>query len=414
MFFSISFTSIVAGCGGLLTYHIIPKFKEMFIKANLFGVDLNKTTGEKVPEATGVITGCIFLMISFIMIPFTYSDYLMEQNNTPFPHSEFVQLIAALLSITCMLLLGFADDVLDLRWRHKLLLPSMSSLPLLMVYYITTNRTEIVVPTILRWLLGHSIKLGVFYYIYMGLLSVFCTNAINILAGINGLEVGQSIVIAASIIIFNLISLNGGLAHHHRFSLYFLIPYLSTSLALLAHNWYPSRVFAGDTFCYFSGMTFAVVAILGHFSKTLLLFFIPQVFNFVYSLPQLFHLVPCPRHRLPKYNKEMDSVTPSVALFKKDELKYLGKVSLSILTFIRLVSVKEFTVELENDEKEPKTVDMIECNNLTLINLILRITGPMHERTLTTALIVIQILCSVIAFLIRYPLAYILYGEIVV
>ena len=35
--------------------------------------------------------------------------------------------------------------------------------------------------------------------------------------------------------------------------------------------------FPGDTFCYFSGMTLAVVAILGHFSKTLLLFFIPQV-----------------------------------------------------------------------------------------------------------------------------------------
>ena len=66
------------------------------------------------------------------------------------------------------------------------------------------------------WLLGHSIKLGVFLLHLHGLLSVFCTNAINILAGINGLEVGQSIVIAASIIIFNLKSLNGGLAHHHR------------------------------------------------------------------------------------------------------------------------------------------------------------------------------------------------------
>jgi UDP-N-acetylglucosamine--dolichyl-phosphate N-acetylglucosaminephosphotransferase len=33
----------------------------------------------------------------------------------------------------------------------------------------------------------------------------------------------------------------------------------------------------GDTFCYFAGMTFAVVGILGHFSKTMLLFFIPQV-----------------------------------------------------------------------------------------------------------------------------------------
>ena len=112
----------------------------MFIKANLFGVDLNKSSGDKVPEATGVITGCVFLMVCFIMIPFTYSDFLLDNSTSSFPHSEFVQLVAALLSITCMLLLGFADDVLDLRWRHKLLLPSMASLPLLMVYYVTTNR----------------------------------------------------------------------------------------------------------------------------------------------------------------------------------------------------------------------------------------------------------------------------------
>ena len=63
---------------------------------------------------------------------------------------------------------------------------------------------------------------------------------------------------------------------------------------------YPARVFPGDTFCYFTGMAFAVVGINGHFSKTLLLFFIPQIFNFILSCPQLFGLVPCPRHRLPR------------------------------------------------------------------------------------------------------------------
>ena len=36
-------------------------------------------------------------------------------------------------------------------------------------------------------------------------LVVFCTNAINIIAGINGVEVGQSLVIAASIAVFNVI-----------------------------------------------------------------------------------------------------------------------------------------------------------------------------------------------------------------
>lgn len=385
----------------------------MFIKANLYGVDLNKSSGAKVPEAAGVITGCVFLMISFLMIPFTYSDYILDLSVTStFPHSEFVQLIAALLSITCMLLLGFADDVLDLKWRHKLLLPSMASLPLLMVYYVTTNRTEIVVPTMLRWLLGYNISLGLLYYLYMGMLAVFCTNAINILAGINGLEVGQSIIIAVSIAIFNLMSLSGGLAHHHRFSLYFLFPYITTSLGLLVHNWYPSTVFPGDTFCYFSGMTFAVVAILGHFSKTLLLFFIPQVVNFLYSVPQLFHLIPCPRHRLPKYNKETDAVTFSLTCFEKQKLSSPGKFCLRLLAVSRLASIRQVDVKIDNDSDQ--TVEMVECNNLTLINFILRLTGPIKENHLTILLLLLQVISSLLAFTIRYPLAFLLYGEIIV
>jgi UDP-N-acetylglucosamine--dolichyl-phosphate N-acetylglucosaminephosphotransferase len=38
---------------------------------------------------------------------------------------------------------------------------------------------------------GAILELGVLYLVYMGALSVFCTNAINIYAGINGLEAGQ-------------------------------------------------------------------------------------------------------------------------------------------------------------------------------------------------------------------------------
>lgn len=40
---------------------------------------------------------------------------------------------------------------------------------------------------------------GVVYKIHMGLLAVFCTNSINIHAGINGLEVGQTIFIASAV-----------------------------------------------------------------------------------------------------------------------------------------------------------------------------------------------------------------------
>jgi len=40
---------------------------------------------------------------------------------------------------------------------------------------------------------------GRIYKLYMGLLAVFCTNSINIHAGLNGLEIGQTVVIAAAV-----------------------------------------------------------------------------------------------------------------------------------------------------------------------------------------------------------------------
>lgn len=72
----------------------------------------------------------------------------------------------------------------------------------------------------------------------MGMLAVFCTNAINILAGINGLEVGQSLVIAISIILFNFLEITRD-AHNrteHEFSLCIMMPYFATSLALWTFN----------------------------------------------------------------------------------------------------------------------------------------------------------------------------------
>ena len=53
------------------------------------------------------------------------------------------------------------------------------------------------------------VSAGIFYYVYMGMLAVFCTNAINILSGVNGLEVGQSWIIAFSVLMHNLMELSG-------------------------------------------------------------------------------------------------------------------------------------------------------------------------------------------------------------
>ncbi|KAM7337720.1 UDP-N-acetylglucosamine--dolichyl-phosphate N-acetylglucosaminephosphotransferase isoform X1 [Alexandromys fortis] len=386
--------------GFVATVTLIPAFRSHFIAARLCGQDLNKLSRQQIPESQGVISGAVFLIILFCFIPFPFLNCFVEEQCKAFPHHEFVALIGALLAICCMIFLGFADDVLNLRWRHKLLLPTAASLPLLMVYFTNFGNTTIVVPKPFRWILGLHLDLGILYYVYMGLLAVFCTNAINILAGINGLEAGQSLVICASIIVFNLVELEGDYRDDHVFSLYFMIPFFFTTLGLLYHNWYPSQVFVGDTFCYFAGMTFAVVGILGHFSKTMLLFFIPQVFNFLYSLPQLFHIVPCPRHRMPRLNAKTGKLEMSYSKFKTKSLSFLGTFILKVAENLRLV-----TVHRGEDEDGAFT----ECNNMTLINLLLKVFGPIHERNLTLLLLLLQILSSAVTFSIRYQLVRLFY-----
>ena len=74
----------------------------------------------------------------------------------------------------------------------------------------------------------------------MAFLSIFCTNTINILAGVNGIEAGQSIVIAIFIAtndVLYILKPGHPATDAHLFSLYFLLPFIGVSFALLYHNW---------------------------------------------------------------------------------------------------------------------------------------------------------------------------------
>jgi UDP-N-acetylglucosamine--dolichyl-phosphate N-acetylglucosaminephosphotransferase len=128
--------------------------------------------------------------------------------------NRLVDYHVAMLSICFAILLGFADDVIDIKWRNKIVIGIVASLPLVMSY---SGPTSIVVPHTLRPLLctsiegtancaltplgslidvfasvdtaalGGIIELKHLYKVYMVLLVVFCTNSVNIYAGINGL-----------------------------------------------------------------------------------------------------------------------------------------------------------------------------------------------------------------------------------
>ena len=155
-------------------------------------------------------------------------------------------------------------------------------------------------------------------------------------------------------------------------------------------------------------MTIAVVAILGHFSKTALLFFIPQIMNFIFSLPQLFHLLPCPRHRLPRFypciiqkltwpnfdfeinfwrrlNPETGLLNPSVFQFKEKSLKPIGRLILKLYELVGLVKIDHV---VDSDDGSSQS------SNCTLINFAIKILGPIHERDLVIRLLAFQVSCS--------------------
>ena len=305
-----------------------------------------------------------------------------------------------------MIILGILDDSFDMRWRHKFFIPAFAALPMLGLYFVDFGVTHVVVPLPLRPYLGDLIELGGIYYLYMAAISIFCPNCINILAGINGIEVGQSLVIACLIVLNDMLYLRPGVhqphpaADSHLFSIYLLLPFIGVSLALLKQNWCPAKVFVGDTYCYFAGMVFAVVGILGHFSKTLLLLFIPQIFNFIYSAPQLFHIVPCPRHRLPRFNARTGLLEPSVATFSEDKpLNPLVGEVLKILHKLKLLKAEV------NDRGR-----VTQTSNFTILNLWLVWRGPLHEERLAVEILVMQSAIGLLGLWIRHSLARMLFA----
>jgi UDP-N-acetylglucosamine--dolichyl-phosphate N-acetylglucosaminephosphotransferase len=68
--------------------------------------------------------------------------------------------LSAILSLLIATLLGLLDDLFDIRWRHKLPIPLVASVPLLLVYHAEQGNTHVVLPKPFDQLFGTFIDLG--------------------------------------------------------------------------------------------------------------------------------------------------------------------------------------------------------------------------------------------------------------
>lgn len=157
-------------------------------------------------------------------------------------------------------------------------------------------------------------------------------------------------------------------------------------------------------------MTFAVVGILGHFSKMLLLFFIPQILNFAYSVPQLFNWIPCPRHRLPKVNQRTGKLGTSTTTFKQANLPALGQAIVIVVRWACVGCVQAISRNLcawgdccccwwwcwhrtlrLADVDPPDADGVTRMSNLTIINFFIYLCGPMREEQLAIVVLSFQV-----------------------
>eukprot|EP01052_Picozoa_sp_SAG31_P038786 SAG31_NODE_5248_length_2651_cov_1.748041_1_plen_379_part_00 len=310
------FSMLLSVMGYFGTITALPGISEK-LKSKLYGVDLGKkffggaNAGVPIPEGCGIVSGAVFLSCLILTQVFYHGDKMLEYE-------------AAMLTVCFAMMLGLADDVMDIKWKHKILLSVLAALPLVVSY---KGPTSIIVPKAFRWIFaadpscrgadcslttagsatqallrifggdvdsvsgGAILELNYGYHCYMVALVVFATMAINIYAGVNGLEAGQSYVIACGILTMNVIEIIlrldradclenkecADMMANNLFSIMLMAPFAATTLGLLRFNWFPARVFVGDSFPYYAGMTIATAAILGHFSKSVMLLMIPQV-----------------------------------------------------------------------------------------------------------------------------------------
>jgi len=234
------------------TYCALSFFKPIFKGIGITGTDLHKRHKPEIPEGMGIVAGLILCMF-MTRGPVFYCTLLG-------------------------LWIGALDDIIDIRWRTKLLMSTCIYIPL---FQQTT--------TIL--LFGNVLELGILYHVYIILWCIWCGNSINIYAGINGIECGQCLIIACG--------------------LFFVVPgifgYICVCSVLFYFNWFPASIFVGDSWCYLSGAFF--VAVAQHETETLAIMMLPQIVNTLFSLPEL--LGECPRHRMPTYDVKNDVLLPS-------------------------------------------------------------------------------------------------------
>jgi UDP-N-acetylglucosamine--dolichyl-phosphate N-acetylglucosaminephosphotransferase len=245
------------------TYLIVPFWIRKAKQIGLVWEDMNKPTREKNVAGSGGITVVMGAMIGIFLYIAIQTFYFKSSDGVS------IHILAMISTLLLVAGIGLIDDLFGwkkggLSKRSRIILVLFAAVPLMVINAGESNMM--------------GINLGILYpllIIPLGILGA--TTTFNFLAGFNGLETSQGIIILSALAIVTYFTGNSWLS-------VVILCLVASLLAFYIFNANPAKVFPGDTLTYVVGASIAAIAIIGNAEKIALFFFIPYLLETVLKL----------------------------------------------------------------------------------------------------------------------------------
>ncbi len=243
----------------LASFVLFPAMIIRLKKAGIVGKNMHSAIQEEVPEMGGLVIVAGFGAGIFTVIA-------VKTFFNIFPSVDLISILVALSTILIVVLIGIFDDLVSMPQQIKAFMPLFAALPLIVIKEGST---------FMRIPFWGNVNFGLLYTLVIIPLEVtIAANAVNMLAGFNGLEVGMGIIAVGSLAI--IAYLLGKIT-----VLVILLATFGALLATLYYNWYPAKILVGDVGTLSIGAIIAAAVIMGNFEVAGVILLIPYIIDFL-------------------------------------------------------------------------------------------------------------------------------------
>ncbi len=244
----------------VFTSLIVPIIKKIAVDVGAIARMNNRTVHEKEKPLMGGLAIFFGFLLGYVL----FSKQTVEMNSI-------------LIGSFIIIITGIIDDIKPLLAKQKFVAQIIAASVIVFYGGILLNNISA---------FGYYINFGLFSYPLSIILIVGITNSINLIDGLDGLAAGVSSIFFLTIgIIAFMMNRIGGLDIVLSFVM------LGSTLGFLIHNFYPAKIFMGDTGSMFLGFIISVIALLGFKNVTLTSFIVPLLILAVPILDTVFAIL---------------------------------------------------------------------------------------------------------------------------